>query len=376
MSVHTLAICGADIASMNPDNDSFATVEVGGTSVTAGLLSIPEPPFEPDSDAHRSSVLVRTEAFSCNYREIGLIISVLAILPPDRFYSIGSEFVGTVVAIGDDVDGLAVGDRVIPDGSYPGGADRRGGLPTNHGSRQLQVIDHNKLIAVPASMEPAVAASFTIGAQTSYSMVRRLGAQAGDEALVTAGRSNTSLFAIRALRNAGCRITALTTAPDWVADLRAVGADEVHVVDPTVRSYSLVPEIAKYVEERGGFHVVVDPFFDVNLDRVVALMRPGGRYITCGLADQYSVLTGAEVPHAQDGSMRDVMSTAMLHNLQLIGNCLGSVDDLRRALADHLGGRLDVTIDSVHGDGNVGTFLDRTFNAADRFGKVVYRYPS
>ena len=66
----------------------------------------------------------------------------------------------------------------------------------------------------------------------------------------------------------------------------------------------------------------------------------------------------------------------MLHNLQLIGNCLGSVDDLRRALADHLGGRLDVTIDSVHGDGNVGTFLDRTFNAADRFGKVVYRYPS
>jgi len=31
-------------------------------------------------------------------------------------------------------------------------------------------------------------------------------------------------------------------------------------------------------------------------------------------------------------------------------------------------------VDSVFSDGRIAAFLDRTFNAKDRFGKVVYQY--
>jgi hypothetical protein len=64
----------------------------------------------------------------------------------------------------------------------------------------------------------------------------------------------------------------------------------------------------------------------------------------------------------------------MMNNISIIGNCPGTTDDLRAALTDYERGGLRA--DHRHGVrrrcGNA--FLDRTFNASDRFGKVVYRY--
>ena len=57
-----------------------------------------------------------------------------------------------------------------------------------------------------------------------------------------------------------------------------------------------------------------------------------------------------------------------------MGNCLGTTEDLKNALQDYASGDLKVIIDSVFTGNQVGAFFDRTYNAPDRFGKVVYRY--
>jgi hypothetical protein len=66
----------------------------------------------------------------------------------------------------------------------------------------------------------------------------------------------------------------------------------------------------------------------------------------------------------------------VLRNLELLGNCLGAPADLGRAVEDHCAGRFPVLIDSIFSGTDVGAFLDRSFNAPDRLGKVVYRFDS
>jgi hypothetical protein len=57
-----------------------------------------------------------------------------------------------------------------------------------------------------------------------------------------------------------------------------------------------------------------------------------------------------------------------------MGNCLGLTEDLEQACRDYCSGSLAVTVDSIFCNNQVGAFLERSYKATDRFGKVVYEY--
>jgi NADPH:quinone reductase-like Zn-dependent oxidoreductase len=219
-------------------------------------------------------------------------------------------------------------------------------------------------------MSDAEAAAFSIGAQTTFSMVRKLALAPGSVVLLTGGRSNTTLFALNALKaHAPAKIYVSTTSDRSEQALRALGVDDVIRIDPAQPGFGHTP----VVRDHGGFDAVLDPFYDIHLVPAVAVLKQGGRYITCGVYDQ----TGHLVAHhrrAEPPRATGLMSRVMVNNLQIIGNCLGSTDDLERALAAYSAGRFPVIIDSVFSDGDAAGFLDRTYNAPDRFGKVVYLY--
>ena len=98
-----------------------------------------------------------------------------------------------------------------------------------------------------------------------------------------------------------------------------------------------------------------------------------GIYITCGVADRYSHLTGRSM-YAESRPLKQVMASAIYKNLQLVGNCIGHTEDLRQAIADYQVGDLEVPIDSIFRGDQVAAFFERTYNAPERFGKVVYSY--
>lgn len=372
--MHSLAICGDGVARLHPGNQTIATFPLDGLEVTTGILDSEPPPFDPRRPEHADMALVDVTAFSCNYRDRSVVVRAATHLPPDAWYAIGSEFVATVVAVGHEVDSLAAGDRVIPDGAWPATATRAGGLPTNHGSRGRQILPAAQLIAIPATLPDEAAAGFTIGAQTSYSMVRALDLAPGSTVLITAAGSNTALFAIQAARNAGHRVLATTSTSRFEDRYADLGVEALFVVDREASDFADHPGIAAATAALGGIDGVIDPFFDVHLPRVLSTMADGGRYVTCGLADQSAEVSGHPVPNVVDASMATVMTTVMLRGLRLVGNCLGSTADLQQALVDHADGRLRVVVDSRFGDGDAAGFLDRTFNAPERFGKVVYRH--
>lgn len=375
--MRNVAICGSGVAEVLPDNKTLATVEIDGVPVLCGLIPTGEPAFKPNAPENRSRVLVRVKAFSCNYRDKALIFRTVTKGPGRAFYVLGSEFTGEVVDTGPEVTCLAIGDRVIANNHYTGGGwlatDVPEGLPTNQASREYQILHEAKLLKVPSAMPDEVAAAFSIGAQTVYSMIRKLQVAEGANVLVTAARSHTSLFAINALRKYNVNLYATTTSPQFAHELKELGVRDVIQIDPEGGSFAQHDRLQQIVKDNGPFDCVFDPFFDLYLGRVVGVMAPGGRYITCGFAEQYQDLIGQGF-HRQDRALKEVVLAALLNNLQIIGNCLGLTSDLREALRDYTTESFAVTIDSVFRGDQVGAFFHRTYSDPDRFGKVVYRY--
>ena len=343
-----------------------------------GLVITTRPAFDPAAPEHRGAVLIRTRAFSCNYRDKALMLMAAGRDAPTSFYVIGSEFAGAVVAVGDEVERFAVGDRVMSDPFYDPGrgqAPQKGldGLPSNHGSREYQIIRQEKVIKMPDGMPDAVGGAFSIGAQTTYSMIRKLGVEAGSNVLVTAARSNTSLFAINALKKYEVRVFALTTSTHFDEQFRALGVQEVIPVPPEVFCMendegrrALAAQLSRVADPIGGFNYVIDPFYNLYMEAAISALAFEGKYVSCGVR-----VYGNE---PRNGALARVMERVMQRNVHIIGNCLGTRQDLCKALEDYTSGCLDVVLDSTFQGPDVASFVDRTYNARDRFGKVLYLY--
>ena len=226
---------------------------------------------------------------------------------------------------------------------------------------------------MPDTMSFVEGAAFTIGAQTSYGMIRRLAPKVGSTALVTAGRSNTSLFLINALRARGVRVFALSSSRQHFERLRSLGVEEVFNPGMLTKKFAGKEPIVAVARKLGGFDHVFDPFFDIYMSRVLVLLAFGGSYISCGLYNQYQEAIGLEMPHVMS-DYKEAILCALKNNLRIQGNRLGVKGDLRKALSDFEAGSLPLVIDSNYTGDEVGDFLLRTYVSADRFGKVIYSY--
>lgn len=352
------------------------SVEIDRVAMQCGIAECEPPRFDPETPEHHRSVLIQVRGFSCNYRDKGFAYMMKS-FPQTRRLPIGSEFVGEVIAVGKHVVAFQPGDRVIPNHHYTGdllGDDGyRQGVATNQASREHLVLHAEKLLPAPKEMTNAVASVFTLNAQTAYSMVRRTGASSGDRVLVTSARSNTSLFVIHALKAIGATIYATTSSESSAERVREIEGVERVVAVGRGDGFMQNEELVKTVKQDGMFDVVFDPMFDIHLQRAVQLLGPFGRYVSCGLLGQ-NPNSKATSGLSRDPDCRAIMEHVLQKNLTIIGNCVGTTDDLVHALADYASGQLGVTLDSTYSDDSVAGFLNRTFNDRERFGKVSFLY--
>jgi NADPH:quinone reductase-like Zn-dependent oxidoreductase len=372
----SVALCGGaekGFSFHSPAN----VVTIGGIPMMFALVETDDPGFDSAAPENRRSAYLRTRAFSCNYRDRMLLAYFRHALPEAGFAFFGSDFVADVLAVGDDVTELSPGDRVIGNCAYPrsGAAGVSSGIPSNCASQCIWSAHVAKLVLVPSSMSDEIAAGFSVGAQTTYSLLRKLRPQAGDAVLITAARSNTSLFAIHALLAHGANVYALSTTRRAEERLLTRGVRKFFCVDFGAGSTAIANALRGTSDSIGGFDLIFDPFFDVYLAGVLPTIKQGGAYVTCGFQDQL----GNVSPSArEDGaaSLHDMLVHAIINNIRLVGSCLGESRDLLKALDDYSHGSFEVAIDSVHQGPEVGGYIERTFTHPDRFGKVVYRYPS
>jgi NADPH:quinone reductase-like Zn-dependent oxidoreductase len=375
--MRNISICGSKLQHSLTLPNIVQAMQIEGIDVFCGLIHTEESEFDTNVPQNKFNVLVKKRAFSCNYRDKNMILKTAVHVPEERFYTVGSDFVGEVVALGTEVTEFQVGDRVIGNNSYPdsGVVGLLPGIPTNNASKEYQSFHQAKLLKIPPKISDECAAAFSIGGQTTYSMIRKLDIEPGANVLVTAAKSNTSLFVINALKQHNVNLYATSTSRHFEQELKEMGVKQLIQVNPDDDDWLTSPDMLHIYQETGGFNYIIDPFFDLHIGKVISLFVPGlgGKYITCGLYEQYSELTGNEFQY-HGLQFSQILRTMMVNNIYLIGNCLGTTKDLQQAIQDCATGRFPVVVDSVFTGNQIKEFFERTYNAKERFGKVIYRY--
>ncbi|UQS84126.1 MDR/zinc-dependent alcohol dehydrogenase-like family protein [Bombilactobacillus thymidiniphilus] len=347
-------------------------IQIAENEIKVGTLDVNKPRFDKGSYKNSGFVLIKVLSFSCNYRDKAIIVKngnkinygLESEASPISYF--GSDFVGEVIAIGPDVKDLKIGDRVIPDCAYPDAPapNVAPGVVTNEASKGWLRLHHSKLLKIDTKISNNIAAGFSIGGQTSESMIRRSNINSTERALVLSARSNTSLFIIRGLLNRGINTTILSTTPWSKEELSTVqGAEYFYMERKNI----------KWPDILGKFDVIFDPFFDLHIGTAVNHLNVGGRYITCGYKNQHKTFY-EPTDYVIENKLQDIMLQVMINNISIIGNCIGTTEDLVQAIRRYDIKNPPFKIYGSFTPNNGDDFLHQTYNVNARFGKVIMNY--
>ena len=243
----------------------------------------------------------------------------------------GLEIAGEVIALGKDVQGFAVGDRVM-------------GIVGGGGYAEQARIDYRMAMPIPDGIDYVQAAGIPEAFVTAHEAAFHLGRlDAGESILIHAAASGVGSAAVQLAHAAGARVfaTASATKLDRVRDLGADVAIDYKADD-----------FAKAIErETGGkgVDVIVDfigaPYFERNL----ASLNFGGRLIEVGLLGGAK---GASLP----------LDRLLYRHLQIIGTVMKSrPQSVKQAMTQRFRDRWLHAFD----DGTLVPVIDSEFPLAD-----------
>jgi NADPH:quinone reductase-like Zn-dependent oxidoreductase len=169
-----------------------------------------------------------------------------------------------VVALGEGVDSLAVGDRVTFMSSIPLG---RGGTWSEYA-----VCAAAFAVRLPQAMSFAEAATIPVPGISPREALFLGELAPGETVLVNGGSGGTGVWAIQIARAAGARVAA-TAGPSNQDLLRALGVD--CAID--YRNENVAARLAAWAP--GGVDLLLDTVGQGSLADPAALIRHGGRYV-------------------------------------------------------------------------------------------------
>lgn len=273
------------------------------------------PPPNPDE------LRVKVSACGLNFADTLLIDGTYQDTPPFPFVP-GLEICGIVQAIGADVTGFQLGDRIS---AYCGA----GGLA------EATNVAANRCRHVPDGMQDAVAAGFQIAYGTSHlALTRRARLQPGETLVVLGAAGGVGLTAVEIGKALGARVIAVARGAKKRAIATAAGADET--LDATTE------DLRGALKALGSADVVYDAVGGDPGEAALRALRPEGRFLVIGFAS-------GSVP-------RPKLNHLMVKNIDVIGLYWGAYltfapDALMGSLAElmewHTAGRIAPHISHV-----------------------------
>lgn len=218
----------------------------------------------PDLVPGPGHVVVAVEAAGVNYVDALLVAGNYQIKIPPPFTP-GTELAGRITAVGEDVDGWAVGDRVFA--TALGAFASHAAVPTG------------ALARVPDGLDADRAATLVQSYTTMwYSLTRRTTIAPGQTVLVLGAGGGIGLAAVDVARALGATVIAAASSREKLDAARAVGASET--IDYTTEDLKVR---AKELSD-GGVDVVVDPVGGEHAEPALRALGWEGRYLVLGFA--------------------------------------------------------------------------------------------
>lgn len=220
----------------------------------------------PDPEPGPHDLLVRVRAVSVNPVDVKVRAGMAP--PEGQPRVLGWDAAGEVQAVGRDVSGFAVGDRVW----YAGDLQRAGS------NAQLQVVDARIASRMPHSLDFAAAAALPLTSITAWELLfERLGVPhgggAGQRLLVVGGAGGVGSILVQlARRFTQLEVVATASRPDSMAWAQEMGAH--HVIDHR----QPLDEALAAAGLEGGVHLAASlTHTEAHYPALVRALRPQGR---------------------------------------------------------------------------------------------------
>lgn len=230
-----------------------------GTADVLQLTDVPEPALRPDD------LLVRNRAVGVNRADLNQRRGAYGRADFGDSTLMGLEIAGEVIAMGANVTGFALGDRVM--GIVGGGA-----------YAEIARIDHRMAVHVPHGLDDVQAAAVPEVFVTAHEALVHLGRlEAGERVLIHAAAGGVGSAAVQLADAIGAQVFA-SASGDKLDRVRAFGAD----VGIDHRAQDFAEVVAAETGGR-GVDVVIDfvgaPYFERN----VRALADGGRLVQVGV---------------------------------------------------------------------------------------------
>ena len=226
----------------------------------------------PEPVAGAGQVVIAIKAAAINFPDTLMLMDLYQI-KPTRPYAPGSEVAGVVEAVGDGVEGFAVGDRVI-------------GLCGNGGLAEKVAVPVTNAFKMPDTMTFEHGASLLMTYGTSIHALKDRGhIKAGDAVLVLGGAGGIGISAIELSKAYGARVVAGVSSEDKAEIARAAGADAVIVYprQPFDRDQSkALAETFKAEGGRDGYQIIYDTVGGDYSEPAVRSIGWEGRFLVVG----------------------------------------------------------------------------------------------
>jgi NADPH:quinone reductase-like Zn-dependent oxidoreductase len=225
-----------------------------GDASVLGLRELPMP------QPARGEVQVRVTVASLNPVDFKLRRGMLRLVGRPRRPAItGKDFAGVITALGADVQGYAVGQRVF--GSV-NPMDGRGSCA------QLVAIATNLIAPTPEALSDELAASLPVAAGTALECLTDIARLTQDQSILITGASGAvGSAAVQIARSIGANVTGVcgTANMDYV---RSIGADRV--IDYKTDNWADIDQ---------QFDVIFDAAATASFRTAKPRLRPAGIYI-------------------------------------------------------------------------------------------------
>ncbi|WP_374577584.1 zinc-binding alcohol dehydrogenase family protein [Phenylobacterium sp.] len=274
----------------------------------------------PDPDLHPKGVIIKVEAIAI---EGGDTLNRWRGPLMTNPHIVGYQAAGEIVAVGEQVTHLKIGQKVATVNNWGSHAELRS-VP----ARNCWVIpdgyDVKKAAAIPVTFGTADDCLFEAG---------RL--KAGETVLVQAGASGVGVAAIQLAKRAGATVLATASSDERLERLKPLGLD--HGIN--YAREDVVKEVMRLTDKKGA-DVVVDSVGGPTLQGSINALAYRGRVSMVGAAGREPMVVD--------------VGTMMGGNRQLRGVFLGAEimtdrvhDNIQRLIEEAARGELEVLVDKV-----------------------------
>lgn len=234
--------------------------EIGDPDILR-LVTRPRPIPQP------REVLVRVAAAGVNYADVLTRRGAYQPMPELPIVP-GLEIAGAIEQLGDQVTGLAVGDRVVA-------------LVGRGGYAEFAVADARAVAPLPPDISFQQAAGLPVSGMTAYHLTHTVApVQPGMTIVDYAAAGSVGSLIIGLAKTRGARVIALAGSPAKIERARELGAD--HVID-----YRATDDVAAQVAQLTDGHgvdVIYNSVFGETVRDDLTMLAPRGHVVWYGVA--------------------------------------------------------------------------------------------